>query len=81
MFRLGRGLAEQIAVEAIVGVREEGRRAAIATLCHVVGHAWNNETGDTSHAAASHESGELVNCHRNYVIHGIRFANPKRQIL
>ena len=42
--------AEQIAVERVVGVAEEGARAAVAALGDVVRQAGNDDAGETGHA-------------------------------
>lgn len=63
--RLGRRLGHEVAVERIVAVLEENRRAPVATLRHVIGNAGQNEPGKTGHGDASTDYVHLVRWHRN----------------
>ena len=42
-----RGLAEEVAVELLIGVLEEGLLAAIAALGDVIGNAGQDDAGET----------------------------------
>ena len=44
-------LREQVAIEAIIGVAEEGLLAAVATLSHMMGEAGKNGARKTGHGA------------------------------
>ncbi len=44
-------LAEQVAIECVVGVSEKRARAAIAALGNVVRQAGNDDAGEAGHAA------------------------------
>jgi hypothetical protein len=42
-------LGEQFAVERVVGIGEEGARAAVPALGDVVRQAWNDDASETGH--------------------------------
>ena len=44
-------LGEQVAIEHVITVAEEGSRAAIATLGDMVRMTGDDDTGETGHAA------------------------------
>ena len=58
-------LAEQVEVELVVAVLEEGLLPAIAALGDVVGIAGKHEAGEACHCEGVTYLVYLVNCHRN----------------
>jgi hypothetical protein len=46
-------LGQKVAVERIVAVAEEGSRATVAALSHVVRMTGDHDAGETGHAASS----------------------------
>jgi len=65
----GRVLRQEIPIELVVLVAEEGLRPAIAPLSHMVRDAFENSTRHSSHGRQLERSRalaqSLVHCHRN----------------
>jgi hypothetical protein len=54
---------QKIAVERVVGVGEEGARAAVAALGDMMRQAGNDDAGETGHAATwPRRSAVLIEC-------------------
>ena len=57
-----RFLFEQLQVQPVVIVGEEHRLAIVAALGHMMGHAWNDDTGNAGHAGDDSRNREIGGC-------------------
>jgi len=61
------GLRQEIDIEGVVTLLEEGCSPAVAALGDMMGHAGDDDTGETGHERQVALIRDLVNCHRNSI--------------